>query len=184
MNSSYDFKIIFYCIYLILLISIIFKKSIKKINLISKLSFIFFSTRSRTKCFINKVMNFYNTTFWTNINRFFSFFISKVFTRKIFICFLFNILKFFSILLNSSFSFFFSFNFSIIKFLSGHTFNTVTTFSRHILKPISSSKLFLVFNSMYFAFTINNNFVHNTIHRVNIIIRTSLRNPFIWKNNS
>ena len=184
MNSSYNFKIIFYGIYLFFFISIIFEKSIKKINLISKLSFILFSTTIRTKRFIYKMMNFYNTTFWTNINRLFSFFISKVFTRKIFICFLFNSLKFFSILLNSIFSFFFSLSFSIIKFLCGHTFNTVATFSRYILKPISSSKLFLIFNSMYFTFTINDNFVHNTIHRVNIKVRTSLRNPFIWKNNS
>ena len=184
MNSCYYFEIIFYCIYLFLFISIIFKKFIKKSNFISKLSFIFFSTTIRTEFFIYKMMNFYNTTFWTNINRFFSFFINKVFTRKILICFLFNILKFFSILLNSSFSFFFSLSFSIIKFLSGHTFNTVTTFSRYILKPISSSKFFFIFNSMYFTFTINDNFVHNTIHRVNIKVRTSLRNPFIRNNNS
>ena len=170
MNSGYYFEIIFYCIYLVLFISIIFKKFIKKSNLVSKLSFIFFSTTIRTKFFIYKMMNFYDTTFWTNINRFFSFFISKVFTRKIIVCFLFNSLKFFSILFNSSFSFFFSLSFNIIKFFCGHTFNTVTTFSRYIFKPIRSSKFFFVFNFMHFSFTVDNNFVHNTIHRVNIVV--------------
>ena len=101
------------------------------------------------------------------------------------ICFTFSIYKFSKMLFISCVYFIFeSFNF-FSKFSTSKTFSFTIKSMTNITKIILFSSFFIISYLLYNTCTfVNSTSKINTINRVNIKVRTSLRNPIIRNNNS